>query len=136
MKIYPSDKIRNVAVVAHQGAGKTSLVEAMVYATGATSRLGKVDDGNTVSDYFPEEIKRKLTVNTSLVSCEWKDHKINLLDTPGFTDFFGEVEGSLRVADSLLMVLDLSLIHIFWSAFLCPLITLVVCPAPFRLAGI
>ncbi len=106
MKIYPSDKIRNVAVVAHQGAGKTSLVEAMVYATGATSRLGKVDDGNTVSDYFPEEIKRKLTVNTSLVSCEWKDHKINLLDTPGFTDFFGEVEGSLRVADSLLMVLD------------------------------
>ncbi len=59
MKIYPSDKIRNVAVVAHQGAGKTSLVEAMVYATGATSRLGKVDDGNTVSDYFPEEIKKK-----------------------------------------------------------------------------
>ncbi len=106
MKVYPSDKVRNVAIVAHQGAGKTSLTEAMIYATGATSRLGKVDDGNTVADYFPEEIKRKLTVNATLVACEWKDHKINLLDVPGFTDFFGEVEGALRVADSLLMVLD------------------------------
>lgn len=106
MKIYPSDKVRNVAVVAHQGAGKTSLTEAMLYATGAINRLGKVDDGNTVADYFPEEIKRKLTVNTSLVACEWKDHKINLLDVPGFTDFFGEVESALRVADSLLMVVD------------------------------
>lgn len=106
MKVYPSAKIRNICVVAHQGAGKTSLTEAMVYNTGAINRLGKVEDGNTVSDYHPEEIKRKSSVNTSLVACAWQDCKINVLDVPGFSDFFGEVSGALRVADTALMVVD------------------------------
>ncbi len=106
MKVFASDKIRNVGIVAHQGAGKTSLTEAMIFNTGAVSRLGKVDDGNTVADYHPEELKRKSTVNTSLVACLWRDHKINVLDVPGFSDFFGEVVSTLRVADSLVMVLD------------------------------
>ena len=106
MKVYPSAKIRNVGVVAHQGAGKTSLTEALIFNTGVTSRLGRVEDGNTVADYHPEELKRKSTVNTSLVAVEWRDHKINVIDTPGFSDFFGEVVSTLRVADSLVMVLD------------------------------
>ncbi|MCL2678437.1 MAG: GTP-binding protein, partial [Clostridiales bacterium] len=106
MKVYPSANIRNVGIVAHQGAGKTSLTEAMIFNTGAVNRLGKVDEGNTVSDYHPEEIKRKSTVNTSLVACEWRGHKINLLDVPGFSDFFGEVSSALRVADALVMVAD------------------------------
>ena len=106
MKVYPSAKIRNVGIVAHQGAGKTSLTEALIFNTGVTSRLGKVEDGNTVADYHPEELKRKSTVNTSLVACEWRDHKVNVIDTPGFSDFFGEVVSTLRVADSLIMVLD------------------------------
>ncbi len=106
MKVYPSKQIRNVGMIAHQGAGKTSLTEAMIFNTGAVNRLGKVDEGNTVSDYHQEEIKRKSSVNTSLVACEWKDHKINVLDVPGFADFLGEVYGILRAADSLVMVLD------------------------------
>ena len=106
MKIFSSQNIRNVAVVAHQGAGKTALTEALIYNTGAVNRLGKVDEGNTVSDYHPEEIKRKSSVNTSLVACIWKENKLNVLDVPGFSDFFGEVSSSLRVADSLVMVLD------------------------------
>ncbi|MCL2817620.1 MAG: elongation factor G [Clostridiales bacterium] len=106
MKVYASANIRNVGIVAHQGAGKTSLTEAMIFNTGASSRLGKVDEGNTVSDYHPEEIKRKSTVNTSLVACEWRGHKINLLDVPGFSDFFGEVSSALRVSDVLVMVAD------------------------------
>ncbi len=106
MKVYPSAAIRNVGIVGHQGSGKTSLTESMIFRTGATTRLGKVDEGNTVADYHPEEVKRKITINTSLVACEWKDHKMNLLDVPGFSDFFGEVSSTLRVADSLIMVLD------------------------------
>ena len=106
MKVYASSNIRNIGIVAHQGAGKTSIVESMLFNTGVTSRLGKVDEGNTVSDYHPEEIKRKSSVNTSLVACEWKDNKLNLLDVPGFSDFFGEVSGTLRVSDSLLMLVD------------------------------
>jgi len=106
MKLYPSAKIRNVGIVGHQGSGKTSLTEALVFNTGVTTRLGKVEDGNTVADYHPEELKRKSTVNTSLVACEWREHKINVLDVPGFSDFFGEVASTLRVADSLVMVLD------------------------------
>ncbi|MCL1905990.1 MAG: GTP-binding protein, partial [Clostridiales bacterium] len=85
MKVFASTHIRNVGIVAHQGAGKTSLAEALIFNTGAVNRLGKVDDGNTVSDYHPEELKRKSTVNTSLLACEWRDHKINVLDVPGFS---------------------------------------------------
>ncbi|HHV34728.1 MAG TPA: elongation factor G [Syntrophomonadaceae bacterium] len=105
MKVYESSRIRNIAVIGHGGAGKTSLVEAMLFNAGHTNRLGKVDDGTATTDYFPEEIKRKISVSTALAPCEWKDCKINLLDTPGYADFFSEVKGALRVADSVLLVL-------------------------------
>ncbi|QGP93510.1 Elongation factor G [Neomoorella glycerini] len=106
MKVYPSTHIRNVGIVAHGGAGKTSLTEALLYNAGATKRLGRVDEGNTVTDYHPEEIKRKVTINTSLAFAEWQDHKINILDTPGYSDFFGDVVSALRVVDSVLVVVS------------------------------
>lgn len=106
MKVYPTPQIRNVALISHGGAGKTSITEAMLYNTGVISRLGKVDDGNTVSDFLPEEVKRKMSASTSLVPCEYRDCKINLLDTPGFADFLGEVRGALRVADNALVVIS------------------------------
>lgn len=93
-------------MVAHGGSGKTSLVEAMLFNTGTLSRLGRVDDGTTVSDYHPEETARKMTIHTSLVPVEWNNTKINLLDTPGFSDFIGEVKGSLRVAEGALFVVS------------------------------
>ncbi|NLB17618.1 MAG: elongation factor G [Syntrophomonadaceae bacterium] len=106
MKVYPTSQIRNIAFISHGGAGKTSLAEAMLYNTGVTSRLGRVDDGNTVSDYLPEEIKRKISVSTSLIPCEYRDHKINILDTPGFADFLGEVRGAVKVAENALVVIS------------------------------
>ena len=106
MKVYPSDKIRNVVLVGHQGTGKTTVAESMIYNTGALSRLGKVDEGNSVSDYLPEEVKKKISISTSLMAFEHNDYKINLLDTPGFMDFYGDVKGCLRIADNLLMVVD------------------------------
>ena len=104
MKDYAADKLRNVALISHGSAGKTSLTEALLYTTGETDRLGKVEEGNTVSDYDPDEIKRTITINTSVVPCEWSDCKINLLDTPGYADFIGEVLGALSVADASLVV--------------------------------
>ena len=104
MKVYPTSKIRNIALVGHGGTGKTSLVEAMLYNTGAIKRMGKVDDGNAAADYLPEEVKRKITISTALVPCEYRDHKINVLDTPGYADFYFEVTGAMRVVDSMLMV--------------------------------
>ncbi|MGI6285016.1 elongation factor G [Neomoorella humiferrea] len=106
MKVYPSSSIRNVGIVAHGGAGKTSLTEALLYNAGATKRLGRVDDGNTVTDYHPEEIKRKVTINTALAFAEWQDNKINILDTPGYSDFFGDVVSALRVVDSVIVVVS------------------------------
>lgn len=106
MKVYPSRNVRNIGFVSHQGAGKTSLVEALVFNTGVTNRLGKVDEGNTIADYHPEEIKRKSTINTSLIACEWREHKLNILDSPGFSDFYGEVSSTLRVVDGLVMMID------------------------------
>ncbi|MDR1159187.1 MAG: elongation factor G [Syntrophomonadaceae bacterium] len=106
MKVYPTAGIRNIALVGHGGTGKTSLTEAMIFNTGATKRMGRVDDGNTVADFNPEEIKRKITISTSLVPCEYKDCKINLLDTPGYADFYFEVVGTMRIADSMLMLLS------------------------------
>ncbi|MGD9678505.1 MAG: elongation factor G [Vulcanibacillus sp.] len=108
MKIYSSENIRNVGFVSHGRAGKTSLTEALAFETGATKRLGKADDGNTISDYHPEEIKHKISINTSLIACEWQNTKINILDTPGFSDYFGEVVSALRVADNLVVVVDAS----------------------------
>ncbi|MGI5880389.1 MAG: elongation factor G [Syntrophomonadaceae bacterium] len=106
MKVYPTSKIRNIALVGHGGTGKTSLAEAMLFNTGAIKRMGKVDDGNTVSDYTPEEVKRQITISSSLVPCEYRDHKINLVDTPGYSDFYFEVVGAMRVVDSMLLLLS------------------------------
>ena len=87
MNVYTTDKIRNVALLGHGGCGKTSLVEAMAYLAGITSRMGKVADGNTISDYGKEEQKRQISITTSVVPVEWEGVKINLLDTPGFFFF-------------------------------------------------
>jgi elongation factor G len=106
LKNYQTGQIRNLGVVAHGGAGKTSLVEAMLYNTGVLSRLGRIEDGTTASDYHPEETARQITVHTSLVPCEWNGVKINLLDTPGFSDFIGEVKGALRVSDAAMFVVS------------------------------
>lgn len=106
MKDYKTEEIRNVAVIAHGGAGKTSLTEAMLFDTGATNRMGKVEDGSTVSDFDDEEIRRSISLSSSLLPCEWKGNKINVLDTPGFLDFAGEVINSVRVADSAIVVVD------------------------------
>ena len=89
MKVYTTDKIRNVVLLGHGGSGKTSLVEAMAKISGMTSRLGKVTDGNTISDFDKEEQKRKFSISTSVIPIEWDDCKINILDTPGFFDFVG-----------------------------------------------
>lgn len=104
MKKYETDQLRNVAFVSHSGAGKTSLAEAMLYVSKATNRLGKVDDGTSILDYGPEEIKRNISINLSTAPCEWNNHKINILDSPGYFDFVGDVIASLRVADGALMV--------------------------------
>ena len=106
MKEYGTESIRNVALVGHLGSGKTSLVEAMLYNTGATTRLGKIEDGTTVSDFDEEEHRRKISVSTSLVAVEYDNHKINFLDTPGFTDFVGDVKSALRVVDAAIIMVD------------------------------
>ncbi|MEW6189421.1 MAG: elongation factor G [Actinomycetota bacterium] len=104
LKKYSTEKIRNIAIVAHGGTGKTSLTEAMLYTSRATSKMGSVDGGTTVTDYDPEEIKRKISINAALAPCEWKNHKINLIDTPGYADFIGEVISVLRVVDGAIIV--------------------------------
>ncbi|HEY7063986.1 MAG TPA: elongation factor G [Chloroflexota bacterium] len=106
MKSYSAEQIHNVALISHGGAGKTSLAEALLYLTGAINRLGRVEEGTTTSDYDPDETKRHMSVSTSVIPVEWKDHKVNLLDTPGYADFFGEVVGALRVADAAVVVID------------------------------
>lgn len=106
MDVFRTDRIRNVVLLGHGGAGKTSLVEAMAYLSGMTSRLGKVTDGNTVSDYDKEEIKRKFSISTSLVPIVWGKVKINVLDTPGYFDFVGEVEEAVAAADAAIIVVS------------------------------
>src|SRR5689334_13577979 len=106
MKEYTTDKLRNVALVGHQGSGKTSLVEALLFNTGATNRLGRVEDKNTVSDWDEEEKARGMSISTSLVPIEFNEHKINLLDAPGFTDFQADMKNAIRVADSVVVVVD------------------------------
>ncbi|MDD4601030.1 MAG: elongation factor G [Negativicutes bacterium] len=105
MKEYRSGQIRNVGIVAHGGAGKTSLAEALLFNAGAVNRLGLVDEGTSTTDFEPEEIKRKVTISAGLAPCEWRDHKINFVDTPGYADFVAEVKGTLRAVDSALVVL-------------------------------
>jgi len=105
MKEYTPEHLRNIALIGHGGAGKTSLTEAMLFSAGHTTRLGKVEEGNTLSDFHPDEIQRQISITTSLLYCEWKGQKINILDTPGYLDFTGEVKGSLRVADIAVVVL-------------------------------
>src|SRR5437016_7984575 len=98
MKVYRAEQIRNVALISHVGAGKTSLVDAALFDSGATTRQGRVDEGNSVSDFDPDEIKRRMSLNAKVLPVEWKDTKINLIDTPGYADFVGEVKAGLRVA--------------------------------------
>jgi len=105
MKNYRVEELRNVSLIAHSGAGKTSLTEAILYNAGVINRLGRVEEGNTVADYDPEEVRRKISVNTSVTPWEWEGHKVNLLDTPGYADFVGEVKGAIRVSDAVIVVL-------------------------------
>ena len=106
MAAIETKKIRNVALLGHGGCGKTSLAEAMLYITGGSDRLGKIADGNTVSDFDAEEIKRGFSLSASVMNMTWKDCKINLIDTPGYLDFVGETNQALRVADSAVIVVD------------------------------
>jgi elongation factor G len=106
MKIYRAEQIHNVALISHVGSGKTSLVDSALFDSGAVTRQGKVDEGNSVLDYDPDEIKRRMTLNTKVLPIEWKDHKINFIDTPGYADFVGEVKAGLRVADAALVVVS------------------------------
>ncbi len=106
MKEYTGDKIRNVAIVGHGGAGTTSLTEALLYRSGSISRMCKVEDGQTTTDFEPEEIKRGVSVSATLAPVEWRDVKINFIDTPGFADFVAEVKGAFRAVDSVLIVVS------------------------------
>ncbi len=106
MNVYTTDKVRNVVLLGHGGAGKTSLVESMAYLAGITSRMGRVEDGNTVSDFGKEEQKRKISISTTVVPIEWEGVKINILDTPGYFDFIGEVEEGISAADAAIIVVS------------------------------
>lgn len=106
MKDYASNLIRNVAVVSHDGAGKTAVVESLLLACGAVSAVGKGQDNKHIMDFEPEEIKRNVTIQLGIAPCEWKEHKINFIDTPGYSEFCGEVRAALRASDGMLMVLS------------------------------
>lgn len=106
LKRFAVEKVRNLALIAHGGAGKTSLAEAMLFTAGATDRLGRVDEGNTTMDFDPEEIRRKVSITMGIAPLEWKGHKFTLLDTPGYFDFVGEVKAALRVVETALIVVD------------------------------
>ena len=106
MKVYDAASIRNVALVGHGGSGKTQLVSALLFDAGTVNRLGKVDDGTTVTDYDDEEIARKHTLSASLAYAEWNKTKINLIDTPGIGNFLSDARAALRVAEAALVVVD------------------------------
>src|SRR5213594_3782940 len=99
-------KIRNIGFVGHGGVGKTSLVEAILFAAGATTRIGRVDDGTTTTDFDPDEIKRKISLNTSVAFCDYKGHRLNLVDTPGYGDFVADARAGLRVVNAAVVVVD------------------------------
>src|SRR5262249_14052808 len=100
------DKIRNIGFVGHGGVGKTSLVEAVLYASGSTTRVGRVEDGSTTTDFDPDEIKRKISLNTSVAFCDYKGHRLNFVDTPGYGDFVADARAGLRVVDGAVVVVD------------------------------
>ncbi|MBA2273835.1 MAG: GTP-binding protein, partial [Actinobacteria bacterium] len=106
MKSYPTENIRNIVMVGHGGSGKTSLTEAMLFCSGATTRLGKIAEGNTVSDFEEEEIRKGVSISTALAPIEWQDNKINILDAPGYADFIGELRAAMRVADLAVFVVS------------------------------
>ena len=106
MKVYETKDIRNVGIAGHGHCGKTSVVAGLLFAAGATSRLTRVDEGNTITDYDEEEIQRKLTISTSVAAIEWKRTKINILDTPGFNLFTNDANATLIAADALIIVVD------------------------------
>ncbi|HET6615342.1 MAG TPA: elongation factor G [Dehalococcoidia bacterium] len=106
MKEYKTEQIRNVVLLGHGGTGKTSLSEAALFSSGGINRLGKVDDGTTTSDFEPDEVKRKISISLSLIPCEWSGHKINIIDTPGYADFVGEVKSGIAAADLGVIVVD------------------------------
>jgi len=104
MKQYGIENIRNISLLSHGGAGKTSIAEAVLFTLGVINRLGKVDDGATTSDYDPDEIKRQISINLTTLPCEWQETKINLIDTPGYADFVGEVKAAMRVSEGAIIV--------------------------------
>ncbi len=106
MKLYESSKIKNFCLLGHGNSGKTSLAEAMLYTAGSTERMGRTREGNAVMDFDPEEIKRKFSISTAVAACEWSGIKFNIIDTPGYFDFVGEVQEGVRVADAALIVLS------------------------------
>ena len=106
MKSYPTENVRNIVLVGHGGAGKTSVAEAILFQSGATTRLGKITEGNTVCDFDEEEIKRQISVSTALAPVEWQEHKVNVLDAPGYADFIGELRAAMRVADLAVFVVS------------------------------
>jgi elongation factor G len=106
MKDYKTEQLRNVVFLSHSSAGKTTFTESMLFASGAISRAGRVENGNTVTDFESEEIERQVSLNTGIVPVEWADHKINILDTPGTFDFIGEIRQAIRVADGALFLVD------------------------------
>ncbi|HEX7787522.1 MAG TPA: GTP-binding protein, partial [Methylomirabilota bacterium] len=99
-------KIRNIGIVGHGGVGKTSLVEGMLFAAGAVNRLGRVDDGTTTTDFDPDEIKRKISLSTAAAFCDYKGHRLNLIDTPGYGDFISDARAGLRAVDTAVVVVD------------------------------
>src|SRR6476620_1030139 len=106
MKVYDAASIRNMAVVGHGGCGKTQLVSAMLFVAGAVNRMGKVDDGTTVTDFDDEEIARKHTLSSSLAYAEWQKAKINFVDTPGFANFLTDARAALRVVEAAVVAVD------------------------------
>jgi translation elongation factor 2 (EF-2/EF-G) len=106
MKQYPATAIRNVAVAGHNGVGKTTLVSALLHEAGAVNRFGRVDDGSAPTDFDPEEIERKISIGLAVAALEWKKHKVNLIDTPGYGIFSSEMICAMRAADAALVVVD------------------------------